>query len=67
MADHSYYKIDDHNTERTSPFIRYPDTFADLVATLMVERHIPDDVEVYFVTNTRLFTVGDLRRELERH
>lgn len=67
MADHSYYRIDDCDIDRTPVDIRFPDTLADLLRIVSVERQIPDDVEVYFVTHTCLFTVGDLRREMERH
>lgn len=67
MADRSYYAIDDFDLDRTPASIRYPDTLDELWRTLIVERQIPDDTEVYLVTRTRLFTVGEFRRETERH
>lgn len=67
MADYSFYRIADCDIERTPNDIRFPRTLAELLRIVAVERQIPDDVEVYFVIHSRLFTVGDLRREMERH
>lgn len=67
MAEHSYFLIDDYDPDRTPLYLRYPDSFQRLIQTVLTQRDIPDDVEIAFVIHKTLFTVGDLRREMERH